>query len=117
MLCFWKVHHHHVVFSESGGVFITLPTIKRTQEICGGSVQVALWRLYVGVEVFLFAGPPEQFDAWLSSFSLEEKKAEISELLVNSPSIRALYTKMVRPASAPSRKAIKMVHSSQQVYY
>ncbi|KAG8013553.1 BSD domain-containing protein 1 [Nibea albiflora] len=39
-------------------------------------------------------GPPEQFDNWLSSFSLEDKKGEISELLVNSPSIRALYTKM-----------------------
>uniref|UniRef100_A0A3B3ZZG2 BSD domain-containing protein n=1 Tax=Periophthalmus magnuspinnatus TaxID=409849 RepID=A0A3B3ZZG2_9GOBI len=39
-------------------------------------------------------GPPEQFDNWMCSFSLEEKKGEISELLVNSPSIRALYTKM-----------------------
>ncbi|XP_063040258.1 BSD domain-containing protein 1 [Engraulis encrasicolus] len=47
-------------------------------------------------------GPPEQFDAWLSSCSLEEKKAEISELLVNSPSIRALYTKMVPAAVAHS---------------
>ncbi|XP_017576473.1 BSD domain-containing protein 1 isoform X2 [Pygocentrus nattereri] len=47
-------------------------------------------------------GPPEQFDTWLSSFSLEEKKAEISELLVNSPSIRALYTKMVPAAVAHS---------------
>ncbi|XP_062378578.1 BSD domain-containing protein 1 [Sardina pilchardus] len=45
-------------------------------------------------------GPPEQFDAWLCSFSLEDKKAEISELLVNSPSIRALYTKMVPAAVA-----------------
>ncbi|XP_047467424.1 BSD domain-containing protein 1 isoform X2 [Mugil cephalus] len=43
-------------------------------------------------------GPPEQFDSWLSSFSLEEKKGEISDLLVNSPSIRALYTKMVPAA-------------------
>jgi hypothetical protein len=43
------------------------------------------------------------FDAWLSEFCLEEKKGEISELLVGSPSIRALYTKMVRipPAEAP----------------
>ncbi|XP_072533446.1 BSD domain-containing protein 1 [Salminus brasiliensis] len=47
-------------------------------------------------------GPPEQFDTWLCSFSLEEKKAEISELLVNSPSIRALYTKMVPAAVAHS---------------
>ncbi|XP_070366545.1 BSD domain-containing protein 1 isoform X13 [Equus asinus] len=39
-------------------------------------------------------GPPELFDAWLSQFCLEEKKGEISELLVGSPSIRALYTKM-----------------------
>ncbi|KAG7334470.1 hypothetical protein KOW79_002877 [Hemibagrus wyckioides] len=47
-------------------------------------------------------GPLEQFDSWLSTFSLEEKKAEISELLVNSPSIRALYTKMVPAAVAHS---------------
>ncbi|XP_037342745.2 BSD domain-containing protein 1 [Pungitius pungitius] len=43
-------------------------------------------------------GPPEQFDNWLSRFSLEDKKGEISELLVTSPSIRALYTKMVPAA-------------------
>ncbi|KAM9842310.1 BSD domain-containing protein 1 [Aulostomus maculatus] len=47
-------------------------------------------------------GPPEQFDNWLSSFSLEDKKGEISELLVSSPSIRALYTKMVPAAVAHS---------------
>ncbi|XP_034714437.1 BSD domain-containing protein 1 [Etheostoma cragini] len=47
-------------------------------------------------------GPPEQFDNWLSNFSLEDKKGEISELLVNSPSIRALYTKMVPVAVAHS---------------
>ncbi|KAK3554645.1 hypothetical protein QTP70_031052 [Hemibagrus guttatus] len=47
-------------------------------------------------------GPLEQFDSWLSTFSVEEKKAEISELLVNSPSIRALYTKMVPAAVAHS---------------
>ncbi|XP_061700552.1 BSD domain-containing protein 1 [Syngnathoides biaculeatus] len=43
-------------------------------------------------------GPPEQFDNWLSSFSMEDKKGEISELLVSSPSVRALYTKMVPAA-------------------
>ncbi|KAJ7989018.1 hypothetical protein DPEC_G00315190 [Dallia pectoralis] len=47
-------------------------------------------------------GPPEQFDAWLSRFSLEERKAEISDLLVSTPSIRALYTKMVPAAVAHS---------------
>ncbi|XP_048059802.1 BSD domain-containing protein 1 isoform X1 [Megalobrama amblycephala] len=47
-------------------------------------------------------GPPQQFDAWLSSFILEERKPEISELLVNSPAIRALYTKMVPAAVAHS---------------
>ncbi|XP_064158569.1 BSD domain-containing protein 1 isoform X2 [Anguilla rostrata] len=47
-------------------------------------------------------GPPEQFEAWLQGFSLEEKKGEISELLVNSPSIRSLYTKMVPAAVAHS---------------
>ncbi|CAL1574865.1 unnamed protein product [Knipowitschia caucasica] len=47
-------------------------------------------------------GTTEQFDNWLCSFSLEEKKGEISELLVNSPSIRALYTKMVPAAVSHS---------------
>ncbi|KAK6307141.1 BSD domain-containing protein 1 isoform X1 [Coregonus clupeaformis] len=47
-------------------------------------------------------GSLEQFDAWLSSFSLEERKGEISDLLVNTPSIRALYTKMVPVAVAHS---------------
>lgn len=47
-------------------------------------------------------GPMELFEAWLSQFSLEENKAEISELLVNSPSIRSLYTKMVPAAVAHS---------------
>ncbi|XP_039993899.1 BSD domain-containing protein 1 [Xiphias gladius] len=47
-------------------------------------------------------GPQEQIDNWLSSFSMEDKKGEISELLVHSPSIRALYTKMVPAAVAHS---------------
>ncbi|KAM6968511.1 BSD domain-containing protein 1 [Tautogolabrus adspersus] len=47
-------------------------------------------------------GPPEKFENWLSTFSLEDNKGEISELLVNSPSIRALYTKMVPAAVAHS---------------
>ncbi|CAJ1073960.1 BSD domain-containing protein 1 [Xyrichtys novacula] len=47
-------------------------------------------------------GPPETFENWLSTFSLEDKKKEISELLVNSPSIRALYNKMVPVAVAHS---------------
>ncbi|KAM9777995.1 BSD domain-containing protein 1 [Neosynchiropus ocellatus] len=47
-------------------------------------------------------GPPELFDKWLANFSLEEKKGEVSELLVSSPSIRALYTKMVPAAVSHS---------------
>ncbi|KAJ8387521.1 hypothetical protein AAFF_G00156220 [Aldrovandia affinis] len=43
-------------------------------------------------------GPPEKFEAWFSNFNLEEKKEEIYELMVCSPSIRALYTKMVPAA-------------------
>ncbi|XP_043938390.1 BSD domain-containing protein 1 [Protopterus annectens] len=43
-------------------------------------------------------GPPELFEAWLSQFDLELKKMETSELLVTSPSVRALYTKMVPAA-------------------
>ncbi|NXM87754.1 BSDC1 protein, partial [Oenanthe oenanthe] len=40
-------------------------------------------------------GPAELLEAWLAQFSLEERKGEIAELLATSPSIRALYTKMV----------------------
>ncbi|XP_034530968.1 BSD domain-containing protein 1 [Notolabrus celidotus] len=47
-------------------------------------------------------GPPEKFENWLSTFSLEDNKRQISELLVNSPSIRALYNKMVPAAVAHS---------------
>ncbi|XP_051843807.1 BSD domain-containing protein 1 isoform X2 [Antechinus flavipes] len=47
-------------------------------------------------------GPPELFDTWLSQFHLEEKKDEISNLLISSPSIRALYTKMVPAAVSHS---------------
>ncbi|NXI49188.1 BSDC1 protein, partial [Chloroceryle aenea] len=39
--------------------------------------------------------PAELLEAWLSQFNLEEKKGEIAELLATSPSIWALYTKMV----------------------
>lgn len=53
-------------------------------------------------KLFFCAGPPEQFDNWLSGFRLDEKKGEISELLVNTPSIRALYTKMVSIAALAS---------------
>uniref|UniRef100_A0A5F8GEH5 BSD domain containing 1 n=1 Tax=Monodelphis domestica TaxID=13616 RepID=A0A5F8GEH5_MONDO len=47
-------------------------------------------------------GPPELFDSWLAQFHLEEKKEEISSLLISSPSIRALYTKMVPAAVSHS---------------
>ncbi|KAM4795876.1 BSD domain-containing protein 1 [Rhinophrynus dorsalis] len=47
-------------------------------------------------------GPPAQFDSWLSYWNPDERKAEISELLVSSPSIRALYTKMVPAAVSHS---------------
>ncbi|NWR25525.1 BSDC1 protein, partial [Emberiza fucata] len=47
-------------------------------------------------------GPAELLEAWLAQFSLEEKKGEIAELLATSPSIRALYTKMVRAQNGNS---------------
>ncbi|XP_056412521.1 BSD domain-containing protein 1 isoform X2 [Hyla sarda] len=47
-------------------------------------------------------GPFAQFDKWLTSWDSEERKTEISELLVSSPSIRALYTKMVPAAVSHS---------------
>ncbi|XP_063810353.1 BSD domain-containing protein 1 isoform X2 [Pseudophryne corroboree] len=47
-------------------------------------------------------GPPAQFEEWLTHWDSEERKAGISELLVTSPSIRALYTKMVPAAVSHS---------------
>ncbi|NWI67977.1 BSDC1 protein, partial [Todus mexicanus] len=47
-------------------------------------------------------GPAELLEAWLAQFNLEEKKGEIAELLATSPSIRALYTKMVPVAVSHS---------------
>ncbi|GFR93493.1 BSD domain-containing protein 1 [Elysia marginata] len=40
-------------------------------------------------------GSPEQYSMWLESFSLDEHKGEISELLVSQVEVRALYTKLV----------------------
>ncbi|XP_048681990.1 BSD domain-containing protein 1 isoform X1 [Caretta caretta] len=63
-------------------------------------------------------GPIELFESWLSQFNLEEKKGEISELLVTSPSIRALYTKMVPVAVSHSefwqRYFYKVHHLEQE---
>ncbi|XP_039367366.1 BSD domain-containing protein 1 isoform X5 [Mauremys reevesii] len=63
-------------------------------------------------------GPTELFESWLSQFHLEEKKGEISELLVTSPSIRALYTKMVPVAVSHSefwqRYFYKVHHLEQE---
>ncbi|XP_027761301.1 BSD domain-containing protein 1 [Empidonax traillii] len=47
-------------------------------------------------------GPAELLEAWLAQFSLEDKKGEVAELLATSPSIRALYTKMVPVAVSHS---------------
>ncbi|NWX38421.1 BSDC1 protein, partial [Notiomystis cincta] len=62
-------------------------------------------------------GPAELLEAWLSQFSLEEKKGEIAELLATSPSIRALYTKMVPVAVSHSefwQRYFYKVHRLQQ---
>ncbi|XP_045865713.1 BSD domain-containing protein 1 isoform X3 [Meles meles] len=60
-------------------------------------------------------GPLELFDAWLSQFCLEEKKGEISELLVGSPSIRALYTKMVPAAVSHSEFWLRYFYKVHQL--
>ncbi|XP_007492947.2 BSD domain-containing protein 1 isoform X1 [Monodelphis domestica] len=63
-------------------------------------------------------GPPELFDSWLAQFHLEEKKEEISSLLISSPSIRALYTKMVPAAVSHSefwhRYFYRLYHLEQE---
>ncbi|XP_013421710.1 BSD domain-containing protein 1 [Lingula anatina] len=40
-------------------------------------------------------GPPEKYKEWLENFQLEEKKGEISELLVARVEVRSLYTQLV----------------------
>lgn len=60
-------------------------------------------------------GPPELFDAWLSQFCLEEKKGDISELLAESPSIRALYTKMVPAAVSHSEFWLRYFYKVHQL--
>nr|XP_060640108.1 BSD domain-containing protein 1 isoform X1 [Anolis sagrei ordinatus] len=62
-------------------------------------------------------GPSQLFEAWLSHFNLEEKKGEISDLLVNSPSIRSLYSKMVPAAVSHSefwQRYFYKVHQLEQ---
>lgn len=62
-------------------------------------------------------GPLAQFDEWLTSWDSEGRKAEISELLVSSPSIRALYTKMVPAAVSHSefwQRYFYKVHQLEQ---
>ncbi|XP_042296268.1 BSD domain-containing protein 1 isoform X1 [Sceloporus undulatus] len=62
-------------------------------------------------------GPSQLFETWLSQFSLEEKKGEISDLLVNSPSIRSLYSKMVPVAVSHSefwQRYFYKVHQLEQ---
>ncbi|XP_064624832.1 BSD domain-containing protein 1-like [Lineus longissimus] len=41
------------------------------------------------------AGPPVEFDEWLATNDLLEKKGHISELLVSNVDVRALYTQLV----------------------
>ncbi|XP_019403373.1 PREDICTED: BSD domain-containing protein 1 isoform X1 [Crocodylus porosus] len=60
-------------------------------------------------------GPPELFEAWFLQFNLEEKKGEISELLVSSPSIRALYTKMVPAAVSHSEFWLRYFYKVHQL--
>ncbi|XP_071992681.1 BSD domain-containing protein 1 isoform X2 [Engystomops pustulosus] len=62
-------------------------------------------------------GPLVQFEEWLTTWDSEERKAEISELLVSSPSIRALYTKMVPAAVSHSefwQRYFYKVHQLEQ---
>ncbi|XP_040280508.1 BSD domain-containing protein 1 [Bufo bufo] len=62
-------------------------------------------------------GPLELLDEWLTSWDSQERKAEISELLVSSPSIRALYTKMVPAAVSHSefwQRYFYKVHQLEQ---
>ena len=41
------------------------------------------------------SGPKEAFDDWLSTFTLDSKKGDISELLVANVEVRSLYTQLV----------------------
>ncbi|XP_078398333.1 BSD domain-containing protein 1-like [Cetorhinus maximus] len=68
-------------------------------------IQLRINQSYDGVKVRLYnlqadpatysSVPDEQYNFWLLTFSLEDEKCAISDLLVNSPPIRDLYTKLV----------------------
>ncbi|XP_051880541.1 BSD domain-containing protein 1-like isoform X1 [Pristis pectinata] len=76
------------------------PHVKTVQDI-----QLRIGEPYDGVKVRLCnlqtnpatycAKPDEQYNVWLSGFSLEDEKCTISSLLVDSPEIRDLYAKLV----------------------
>ncbi|KAM4700904.1 BSD domain-containing protein 1 isoform 2-T2 [Discoglossus pictus] len=62
-------------------------------------------------------GSPAHFDLWLTHWDPEERKKDISDLLVTSPSIRALYTKMVPAAVSHSefwQRYFYKVHQLEQ---
>lgn len=40
-------------------------------------------------------GEPELFKEWVKTFSMDQVKGDISELLVSKVEVRALYTKLV----------------------
>jgi hypothetical protein len=44
------------------------------------------------------SGSPDTYALWCEGLDLEEKKGEISDLLVSKVEVRALYTKMVSGA-------------------
>ena len=44
-------------------------------------------------------GPPDHYETWQESFDLDERKGEISDLLVANTDVRALFTKLVSLAN------------------
>ena len=63
-------------------------------------------------------GSQKEFTDWFATFSIEEKKAEISELLVANVQVRALYTHLVGGlhGNTVSRTVHTNMHSSTYMY-
>ncbi|XP_032900697.1 BSD domain-containing protein 1 isoform X2 [Amblyraja radiata] len=62
-------------------------------------------------------GPLELYDEWVAGFNLDERKGEISDLLVNSPSVRALYTNMEESRRIALKQRAEQTSQSEELQW
>lgn len=71
--------------------------IKNSQPIVLDHWQAELHKIKTEQSTFCHEpnGPPELYEAWLESFSLDEQNNEITDIMCNYPETRQIYTKLV----------------------